>query len=242
MNLSILQLFTWKENHELMLMKESVEVEPFAKKPSSLAAGQAWQKVTDNLNSAGYGFQVTKRSCRNRFKKIMEEFKLKQSEGRRSSGTDEEYSEIERVCQDIIERIEELDEKDSAAEQTAAKMREKAMNTLGSKRKTAKKQFDDLDDEAESDDDDDAAPEVNEKRVRRKSSDSLALLKDSITQRVKDSQQEREVRQKELQLRQEELKLQKDQQQQMSTMIMQMMQNQQQMMAGLFSHITKKDS
>ena len=222
-------------------MKESVVVEPFAKKTSSLDAGKAWQQVADNLNSSGQGFQVSKRSCRERFKKLIDEFKSRQNEGKQSSGTDEEYNEMDRVCQDIVERIEEVnkmrhDEKDNTNEATAAKMRELAMKSLGSKRK---KQISDDDNDHEEDDNDD--PEINEKRVRRKSSDSLALLKDSITQRVKDSQQEREMRQKELDLRQDELKLQREQQQQMSTMVMQMMQNQQQMMAGLFNHITKKD-
>ena len=118
-----LGLFIWKKQHELCLLKEVTCVEPYAKKQSD--RGAAWRTIASNLNgNKQEGFKVTERSCRDRFKKIMEEFENKEQVEKKASGIDAEYDELDQLCQDIKERMEEV-----------SSMRQMAMETVAETKK-----------------------------------------------------------------------------------------------------------
>ena len=114
-----LGLFIWKKQHELCLLKEVTCVEPYAKKQSD--RGAAWRTIASNLNgNKQEGFKVTERSCRDRFKKIMEEFENKEQVEKKASGIDAEYDELDQLCQDIKERMEEVSSMRQMAMETVA--------------------------------------------------------------------------------------------------------------------------
>ena len=115
----MLGLFIWKKQHELCLLKEVTCVEPYAKKQSD--RGAAWRTIASNLNgNKQEGFKVTERSCRDRFKKIMEEFENKEQVEKKASGIDAEYDELDQLCQDIKERMEEVSSMRQMAMETVA--------------------------------------------------------------------------------------------------------------------------
>lgn len=118
-----LGLFIWKKQHELCLLKEVTCVEPYAKKQSDRVA--AWRTIASNPNGNKQGgFKVTERSCRDRFKRIMEEFENKEQVEKKASGIDAEYDELDQLCQDIKERMEEV-----------SSMRQMAMETVAETKK-----------------------------------------------------------------------------------------------------------
>ena len=114
-----LGLFIWKKQHELCLLKEVTCVEPYAKKQSDRVA--AWRTIASNPNGNKQGrFKVTERSCRDRFKRIMEEFENKEQVEKKASGIDAEYDELDQLCQDIKERMEEVSSMRQMAMETVA--------------------------------------------------------------------------------------------------------------------------
>lgn len=52
-------------------------------------------------------FQVTQRSCRERFKKIMDDYDNKDKMEQKASGIDAQYGEYEQLCEDVKERVKE---------------------------------------------------------------------------------------------------------------------------------------
>ena len=103
----------------MCLLKEVTCVEPYAKKQSD--RGAAWRTIASNLNgNKQEGFKVTERSCRDRFKKIMEEFENKEQVEKKASGIDAEYDELDQLCQDIKERMEEVSSMRQMAMETVA--------------------------------------------------------------------------------------------------------------------------
>lgn len=136
-----LGLFIWKTQHELCLLKEVTCVEPYAKKQSDRVA--AWRTIASNPNGNKLGgFKVTERSCRDRFKRIMEEFENKEEVEKKASGIDAEYDELDQLCQDIKERMEEVSSQEEAEiakkkskSEKAASMRQMAMETAAETKK-----------------------------------------------------------------------------------------------------------
>lgn len=107
----------------MCLLKEVTCVEPYAKKQSDTVA--AWRTIASNPNGNKQGrFKVTERSCRDRFKRIMEEFENKEQVEKKASGIDAEYDVLDQLCQDIKERMEEV-----------SSMRQMAMETVAETKK-----------------------------------------------------------------------------------------------------------
>ena len=103
----------------MCLLKEVTCVEPYAKKQSDRVA--AWRTIASNPNGNKQGgFKVTERSCRDRFKRIMEEFENKEQVEKKASGIDAEYDELDQLCQDIKERMEEVSSMRQMAMETVA--------------------------------------------------------------------------------------------------------------------------
>lgn len=103
----------------MCLLKEVTCVEPYAKKQSDRVA--AWRTIASNPNGNKQGgFKVTERSCRDRFKRIMEEFENKEQVEKKASGIDAEYDVLDQLCQDIKERMEEVSSMRQMAMETVA--------------------------------------------------------------------------------------------------------------------------
>ena len=89
----------WTEQHDNILCQEILVLEPFKAKKGSIARGQIWDKIANNLNSLQHPqFRVTKRSLRERFTLL--------------SGIDTDLGDVEKA-------LEEIAEKEALVEETA---------------------------------------------------------------------------------------------------------------------------
>ena len=68
----------WSDEHDDMLVKEILTVEPYNYKQGTVKRGQAWSQVADLLNSIKEPkFTVSQRSVRERFSVLEKAFKKK---------------------------------------------------------------------------------------------------------------------------------------------------------------------
>lgn len=209
------ELFIWKRKHEALLLREVLVEEPHKYRPGSKERGIAWDKIAEHLNSQESGMKVTKRSVREKFDKLYQDFKKREREESRASGVDVEYDEIYQALTDINDQIldweEQQEQKEESEKATAEEMRKRATEKLSeTKRRNSS------DDQENSDG---ATPK------KRKSHTSVTeLLERSIERKATEHAEEQLSRKKELDLRAEELR----QQQQFQAMLLQQQQQFQQ--------------
>ena len=192
------ELFLWKREHDICLVREVLVIEPYIHKPSSKERGNAWTLIGENLNKIQNPiFKVTKRAVRDRFSKLLEKFKKTEREEARASGI--EGTEVDEICQglaDITERMEEAasawkdsnakeKEKENHNKERAIDMRKKATESLSETRK--RKEMEEN--------------EVTPRRKRR-SAEVIKLLEDSVKFKKDQAEKEITLRQEELQERQ----------------------------------------
>lgn len=129
-----LKVFRWKENHNILLLKEVISLEPYKFNKGSKERGQAWDKIAKNLNSIpNSGLNTTQRGVRTQYEKLMDEFHKKENKDKAASGIDSDYNEIDQLLNDVYEKATE------AAEQMAEEAEEKEKAAI-----EEKKQIDDI--------------------------------------------------------------------------------------------------
>ncbi|ROL49844.1 hypothetical protein DPX16_0727 [Anabarilius grahami] len=101
----------WTEKHDVLLCREILLTEPYRYKKGSVDKGKAWSTIADTLNcSQDLKFKVTQRSVRERFTLIQVKYKARNNKDEKSSGTSAETTELDDL-------IEEITEKERAAEE-----------------------------------------------------------------------------------------------------------------------------
>ncbi|XP_057292871.1 uncharacterized protein LOC130621582 [Hydractinia symbiolongicarpus] len=182
----------WTNEHDIMLRKNVLLVEPYFYKVGTRQRGNAWNLIESELNKTiEPKFNVTKCSVRDHYNLLLENFKREYREHEKASGINVEESELYGLLFDMTERSHEAkalfdnendvrkksleNEKTSAVEQ-----RNRAMETLGETKKRNNEE-----------------KSENPKRQRRTSSDTLAYLKEI-------SEQEFQLRERELKVKEEE--------------------------------------
>ena len=100
------ELFIWKRKHEALLLREVLVEEPHKYRPGSKERGIAWDKIAEHLNSQESGMKVTKRSVREKFDKLYQDFKKREREESRASGVDVEYDEIYQALTISMTRLQ----------------------------------------------------------------------------------------------------------------------------------------
>lgn len=188
---------TWTEQHDILLLREILNQQPWKHRHGSVERGQCWEMIAAVLNSLEEPkFKVSSRSVRDRYTLLSKKFKAKRAAEDKASGISPEPSEKDEALLDLIERFSEADEehqKKSAEKKTKAEgdiakaqeMREKALETFGETKKRK-----DLEN-----------GEGSSKRARRSSTDLLSYLKEK-------SEKDHELRQQELRMKQEQINLQ----------------------------------
>ena len=68
----------WTEDHDLCLSQEIISLEPFKARKGSIARGNIWDQIANNLNSLEIRrYRVSKRSVRERYTLLIEKLKKK---------------------------------------------------------------------------------------------------------------------------------------------------------------------
>lgn len=215
--------FHWSGGKDLHLLREVRYVEPYQFKHGTKESGQAWNEVANGVNKHE-GFKAMprdQRSVRDRFNKLLADFKAKMRKEEGESGTNPEpLSEAETILEEIEEKI--LSAKADLASATAKdseqqkKERKKAMAVRDAALNTwAKSKC------ADSDEEEGEISEKPRKRKRRRGNDGLQYLEIKC-------QAEADVKKEEVTLRQQELALQQKRQEQFEAQMLQQQQHQQQ--------------
>ena len=135
----------WTEKHYNILCQEILVLEPFKAKKGSIARGQIWDKIANNLNSLQHPqFRVTKRSVRERYTLLSDKFRAKMRDEEKASGIDTDLSDVEKALEEIVEKeavVEETAQNDKKKVDSAkaAETRYRALENLGGTQKRQRK-------------------------------------------------------------------------------------------------------
>ncbi|XP_065063707.1 uncharacterized protein LOC135690167 [Rhopilema esculentum] len=187
-------VFIWKNVHDECLVTELLVVEPYNHKPGSKERGLAWKQIAENLNSIPeQDFRVTARSVRDRFLKLLENFKKNEVAEKRASGIQGvEYNNLYHGMLDISERMEEaqlswaeakdrIKVNEDKENKKAEDMRMKAVERLGETRKRKEEE------------DGTETP-----KRRKKAFEAVVLIEQGLKFKQENANQERELKKEEL--------------------------------------------
>ena len=160
----------WTERHDVLLCREALLVEPYAHKQGSRERGNAWDMISSELNSiTEIQFNVTKRSVRDRYNLLIENFKKTERENEKASGINIEETELDNLLRELVEKAKEAalgyadrNKSVETEKQCAEEIRLQAMESLG---ETKKRKEHSPDDETP-------------KKFRRTNTDTLSYLRE----------------------------------------------------------------
>ena len=119
------EIFTWKRVHEKLFIRELLLVEPYICKPFSKERGSARTNIVNSLTEIREPvFKVTQSSVRDKFSKIIGNFRKKEAREVKASGVDVEYDEIAKVL--ITDIKNRMDEGALSLQNNSAKKKKKA--------------------------------------------------------------------------------------------------------------------
>ena len=133
----------WTSEHDLILCKEILFVNPYSAKKKSVQRSVLWQQIAENVNSIqSPRFIVEKRSVRDHIGILVQRFKRKEASELRESGTTPERTELDDAIEQIIAMEESADteqqeidderkEKLEGDRKKAEDVRKKAMEKVG---------------------------------------------------------------------------------------------------------------
>ena len=208
--------FRWTEMKDKILLREVRFVEPYQFKAGSKESGQAWSEVAGAVNQYD-GFKVMprdQRSVRDRFNKLLGDYKTKMRKEEGESGTNPEpLSEAEIILQEIEEKMKsaKIDLVSTSAKESeqqknerkkAMAVRDAAMKTWGKSKGITNS------------DEEEGPSEKPKRRKRRSGGNALQYLEAKC-------QADAEVKKEEVALRQQELALQQKRQEQFEAQMLQ---------------------
>ena len=179
----------WSTNHDVLLCREILVVEPYRFKAGTRERGQAWDKVASALNSVeGLRFVVDQRGVRERYAKLERNFKRKMAAEERASGISPEKTELDEAIENIMERREGAEEEIAQRAESTAVVMEKERETAESVRK---KSMERLAETREREN------QRNAKKKRNSGEETLDFMKDKWRMELELRREELEVRKKE---------------------------------------------
>ena len=189
------EIFVWKQRHEDYLLREVLVLEPYQFRSGTKERGAVW-----------CGMKVSQRSVRERFEKIIKEFKAKEAKEVRASRVDVEYTERDKLLTDIVEKMEEFEEamekvkgNEKKDRESAEEMRKRAVEQLGETRRRHALANDDVLD-AEVLESDEGILVTPEKRRRRSNGDIMKILEQSLATKRVEHEESSRLREREIAL------------------------------------------
>ncbi|XP_022794182.1 probable serine/threonine-protein kinase DDB_G0267686 [Stylophora pistillata] len=185
----------WSEEHDLMLCREVLLLEPFKHPRQSKERGKIWGEIALSLNGiSSPNFKVSKRSVRDRLTLLLAKYKEKMTKEEQGSGIAcDDETEIEIALSEIIEKEQAADlerkensntltKKNENDKASAEESRLKAMERLGQTRKRNA---------------DTSCDDVSQRKSRSSITEAVQILKEKI-------ENEREIRKEEIELKKKE--------------------------------------
>ena len=134
----------WSTVDDEMLCREILVVDPFTgTKKGTVERGTKWEEVAENLNKIEQVyFKVDKRAVRDRYNLLSRELRNKLKREEKESGIETDMTEVEMALEELIEKEDAAETeqrvvenqkkvKDSQDRENAESVRKKAMERLG---------------------------------------------------------------------------------------------------------------
>lgn len=229
----------WTKEHDILLCREVLSVNPFSAKKNSNERGKLWEEISTNLNTtSGVRFFVTKRSVRDHLNILIKRYRKKMNAEERSTGVSPEPTELDQALADIIEMEEvastsqEIDEavikeKEDTDKQKAESMRKMAMEKLGETQKRAVEE---------------GEQENHIKKKRRSGNETISFLREKAESEKVLREQELAIRQKQQELEEKKLASYLDQQKSMMELMHHQQQQQSQILMAVVDKLMNKKS
>ena len=101
----------WSKQHDVLLCREILAVDPFQAKRKTTARAKYWEKVAANLEKIDKPkFKVSTRAVRDRYSRLHEKFKNKAREEKGASGISPEPTELDTLLEELSKRQLSSDE------------------------------------------------------------------------------------------------------------------------------------
>ena len=228
----------WTKEHDILLCREVLSVNPFSAKKNSNERGKLWEEISTNLNTtSGVRFFVTKRSVRDHLNILIKRYRKKMNIEERSTGVSPEPTELDQALADIIEMEEvastsqEIDEavikeKEDTDKQKAESMRKMAMEKLGETQKRAVEE----------------GEQENHIKKTRSGNETISFLCDKAESEKALREEELAIRRKQQELEEKKLASYLDQQKSMMELMHQQQQQQSQILMAVVEKLMNKKS
>jgi len=116
----------WSAQHDVMLCREVLLVQPFQYKCESRERGHAWDEVADQLCKISEPkFYVDQTAVQERYSKLENGFKRKMAMEERASGISPQMTEVDEAIETIIGLAESAKEELAKAEGERSQVKEK---------------------------------------------------------------------------------------------------------------------
>ena len=128
----------WTFQHDVMLCREILVVEPFRFKHGSRERGQAWEKIANSLNDIERPkFNVDQRAVRDHFLKLERAYRRKMAQEERASGINTENTELDDAMEEIVKKSQAAEEEQGKMDESKRKNVEMEKATAESVRKSS---------------------------------------------------------------------------------------------------------
>ena len=100
---------TWTKEHDVMLCREMLVIQPFRFKHGTRDRGRCWEKIAQNMSDIAHlNFIVDMRGVSDRFGKVEKNFKKKRASEERASGIcPDEPDELDQALEEIVQLMNE---------------------------------------------------------------------------------------------------------------------------------------
>ena len=130
----------WTKDHDVMLCREIIVVEPYKHNKGSNEAGKIWTEIAQSLKTSQqlkFKQNLSQRAVRERFALLQAKYKEKGREELGASGISPEQDDLDVLLEEITEREkvaeeskENVDRKKEQDKATAQNMRKQAMERM----------------------------------------------------------------------------------------------------------------
>ena len=97
------RIMTWTNEHDLLLCREVLVVNPYTALKGSIDRGNLWGIISSNLNSIDQPrFIVDRRSVRDHLAILVKNFNKRMKDEEKQSGISPHISEVDQAIMDII--------------------------------------------------------------------------------------------------------------------------------------------
>lgn len=128
----------WTKEHDILLCREILSVDPFDTKKGTAQRGEKWKNIADNLMTIQHPrFKVELRSVRDRYCLLAQKVQRKLNEEKKESEIETDMEEWESAVEELIEKEEESDRASDADSEKKNKGKEEDRQTAEGIRKRA---------------------------------------------------------------------------------------------------------